>query len=248
MKKILIIAGSDSIGGAGVQADIITVNHFGCHATTAITAITAQDVNGVYDTLYLPEKIVRSQIEVILRHDISAVKIGMLGSVEIAKLVHEILSGVKIPIILDPVLISTSGFMLIDDDAFSFVRGELIKIAYLITPNIREAEVLTKKKINNKDDMIDAAKVLSSMGAKNVLIKGSHINTESITDILITEEKKIIEFNHDRIQTGTTHGTGCRLSSAVACLVGSGFDLRQSIEKSIEFVANEISLMNRFMI
>jgi hydroxymethylpyrimidine kinase/phosphomethylpyrimidine kinase len=245
IKKILIIAGSDSIGGAGVQADIRTVNYFKCHATTAITAITAQDIYGVYDTYYLPEKIVRSQIEVILKHDISAIKIGMLGNKEIIQTVYDLLKDKKIPIILDPVFISTSGFMLIENDAFSIMKNKIIEIAYLITPNIKEAEILSGRKINNKEDMIDVGIFLLSMGAKNILIKGSHLNTDKIivTDILITEKKEIFEFSHNRIQINTTHGTGCRLSSAIACLVGSGIELKESIKTSIDFISKEISYM-----
>ena len=174
--KILIIAGSDSSGGAGIQADIKTVTALGSYAMTAITAVTAQNTTGVNSVIALPPKEIQKQI-IFTSKDIKpdAIKIGMLHSSKVILSVIKALNKIKTKkIILDPVMVAKGGFKLIDDKAIKILRDKLIKKVFLITPNIPEAEILTNMKINNLDDMIESANILLSFGVKNILIKGGH--------------------------------------------------------------------------
>ena len=187
--KILIIAGSDSSGGAGIQADIKTVTCLGSYAMTAITAITSQNTTGVKSVVAVPPSEIKKQI-VFTVNDIKpdAIKIGMLHSTEVIKKVIESLKKTKTrKIILDPVMVAKGGAKLINDKAIIFLKKNLIKKVSLITPNIPEAEILSNYKINNKEDMILAANELLKCGAKNVLIKGGHLKSKKIIDIFITD-------------------------------------------------------------
>ena len=183
--KILIIAGSDSSGGAGIQADIKTVTSLGSYALTAITAVTIQNTLGVKSVISLPLNDIKDQI-IYTAKDIKpdAIKIGMLHSKNVIKKVLETLKILKIKkIVLDPVMVAKGGAKLINKSAIEILRKDLIKKVYLVTPNIPEAEVLANMKINNKEDMILAANRLISYGAKNVLIKGGHLNSKKVIDI-----------------------------------------------------------------
>ena len=239
--KILIIAGSDSSGGAGIQADIKTVTALGCYAMTAVTAITAQNTTGVKSIVAIPPKEISNQILFTIK-DIKpeAIKIGMLHSVDVIKNVIDCLKKIKTKkIVLDPVMIAKGGAKLISNKAIEFLEKKLIKHSFLITPNIPEAEVLSKIKINTHEDMIYAGSILINNGAKNVLIKGGHLKSRFVRDVLINK-KEIKIFKNKRIETKNTHGTGCTLSSAIATFLSCGKPLKKSCELGIKYVNQAI--------
>ena len=188
--KVLIIAGSDSSGGAGIQADIKTVTALGSYAMTAITAVTAQNTRGVKKITSIPTKNVQKQITMIL-DDIgtNAVKIGMLHNTSIIKCVYSILKKYKLKnVVLDPVMVAKSGTKLINNNSIKHLKKLLLPLSNLVTPNIPEAEVLTGYSISNKEDMIRAAKKILNMGSENVLLKGGHLKNKMIFDILATKQ------------------------------------------------------------
>ena len=239
--KILIIAGSDSSGGAGIQADIKTVTALGSYAMTAITAVTVQNTTGVKSILPITPKKISDQIEFTSK-DIKpdAIKIGMLHSAEVIKSVIRSLDLIKVKkIILDPVMIAKGGAKLIDDKAVDLLKNELIKKVTLITPNIPEAEILTNSKIKTKEDMILAASILINLGAKNVFIKGGHLDSKVVQDIFINK-KEIMLIKNKRITTRNTHGTGCTLSSAISTFFACGKTLKRSCELATKYVNNSI--------
>jgi hydroxymethylpyrimidine/phosphomethylpyrimidine kinase len=239
--KILIIAGSDSSGGAGIQADIKTVTALGSYAMTAITAITIQNTTGVKSIVPIDPRKISSQIEFTSK-DIKpdAIKIGMLHSSNVIKSVISSLEKIKIKkIILDPVMIAKGGARLIDNKAVKLLKNQLFQKVSLITPNIPEAEILTGTKIKNGDDMIFAANILIKLGAKNVFIKGGHLKSEIVQDIFLNKsEMKIIK--NRRIATNNTHGTGCTLSSAITTFFSCGKTLKKSCELATKYVNNSI--------
>ena len=239
--KILIIAGSDSSGGAGIQADIKTVTALGGYAMTAITAVTSQNTTGVYSVIPIQPKEIEKQI-LFTSRDIKpdAIKIGMLHSSKVILSVLKYLKKIiQNKIILDPVMVAKGGFKLIDNRAINVLRNKLIKKVYLITPNIPEAEILTKTKIKNLDDMKFAANILLNYGVKNVLIKGGHIKTKILQDVFLNK-REIKIFSNKRIITKNTHGTGCTLSSAITTFLACGKKLNKSCELGIKYVNQSI--------
>jgi hydroxymethylpyrimidine/phosphomethylpyrimidine kinase len=245
--KILIIAGSDSSGGAGIQADIKTVTALGSYAMTAITAITSQNTNGVKSIQSINPAEISTQIEFTSK-DIKpdAIKIGMLHSVGVINAVLKSLNKIKVEkIILDPVMIAKSGTKLVDNRAIKILKLKLIKKVSLITPNIPEAEILTKTKINSVEDMVDSAKILMSLGAKNVLIKGGHLKSKIMQDIFLNKNE-IFAFKNKKIHTKNTHGTGCTLSSAIATYYSCGKTLKKSCEMAIKYVNHSIGTGLRY--
>ena len=239
--KILIIAGSDSSGGAGIQADIKTVTSLGGYAMTAITAVTAQNTTGIKSVISINPKDITKQILFTCK-DIkpNGIKIGMLHSSQVINSVINALGKIKSSkIVLDPVMVAKGGARLINQSAIKTLKDKLIKKVYLITPNIPEAEILTKIKIKKLDDMIDAASVLLNLGAKNVLIKGGHTNAKYIEDILLNK-KEIKIFKNKKIKTKNTHGTGCTLSSAITTFLSCGKPLKKSCELGIKYVNQAI--------
>ena len=239
--KVLIIAGSDSSGGAGIQADIKTVTALGSYAMTAITAITAQNTTGVKSIIPINSQDILNQI-IFTSRDIKpdAIKIGMLHSSKVINSVINALNKIKISkIILDPVMIAKSGARLIDNKAINILKNKLIKKVSLITPNIPEAEVLTNTKINSTDDMIYAANILLNKGAKNILVKGGHLNTSFVQDIFVNKNEIII-FKNKKITTKNTHGTGCTLSSAITTFYSCGKTLKKSCELGVKYVNHAI--------
>ena len=239
--KVLIIAGSDSSGGAGIQADIKTVTALGSYAMTAITAITAQNTTGIKSIIPINSQDILNQI-IFTSKDIKpdAIKIGMLHSSKVINSVINALNKIKISkIILDPVMIAKSGARLIDNKAINILKNKLIKKVSLITPNIPEAEVLTNTKINSTDDMIYAANILLNKGAKNILVKGGHLNTSFVQDIFVNKNEIII-FKNKKITTKNTHGTGCTLSSAITTFYSCGKTLKKSCELGTKYVNNAI--------
>jgi hydroxymethylpyrimidine/phosphomethylpyrimidine kinase len=239
--KVLIIAGSDSSGGAGIQADIKTVTSLGSYAMTAITAVTAQNTTGVNSIVCIKPKEIFKQI-IFTCKDIKpdAIKIGMLHSPSVIKAVISALLKIKVSkIVLDPVMVAKGGTKLINDRAIFTLKKYLIKRTFLITPNIPEAEVLTKMKIKNSEDMIRSAHILIKLGAKNVLIKGGHLASKTMQDVLVS--KKIVKiFKNKKYLTKNTHGTGCTLSSAVATFLSCGKLLNKSCELGIKYVNEAI--------
>ena len=239
--KVLVIAGSDSSGGAGIQADIKTVTSLGGYAMTAVTAITAQNTTGVKSIVSINPKEVNKQIT-FSSNDIKpdAVKIGMLHSVKVIRSVIKSLDQIKVrKIVLDPVMVAKGGAKLIDNKAINLLKSTLIKKVLMITPNIPEAEILTKTKIITKEDMIFAANKLIGLGAKNVLIKGGHLKHKNVIDILINK-KDIKIFKSERHKTKNTHGTGCTLSSSVTTFLSCGKTVKKSCELGIKYVNSAI--------
>jgi hydroxymethylpyrimidine/phosphomethylpyrimidine kinase len=239
--KILIIAGSDSSGGAGIQADIKTVTALGSYAMTAITAVTIQNTTGVKSIVSIEPKKISEQIEFTSK-DIKpdVIKIGMLHSSNVIKSVIHSLDLIKAKkIILDPVMIAKGGEKLIDDEAIQLLKTALIKKVSLITPNIPEAEILTRTKIKTKEDMIFAATILIELGAKNVFIKGGHLDSKIVQDIFVNK-KEIHIIKNRRIATSNTHGTGCTLSSAISTFFACGKTLKRSCELATMYVNNSI--------
>ena len=239
--KVLIIAGSDSSGGAGIQADIKTVTAFGSYAMTAVTAVTAQNTRGVKKIVPISMQTLKKQIIMIL-NDIGtdAVKIGMLHNTSIIKCVYKILKKYKLKnVVLDPVMIAKGGAKLINNSSVSHLKKLLFPLCNLVTPNIPEAEVLTGYSILNKEDMIKAAKKILSMGPKNVLLKGGHLKNNMIFDILATK-KEIKIFKKRKIKTKNTHGTGCTLSSALATCLSQKKSILESCKMSVRYVNKAI--------
>ena len=239
--KILIIAGSDSSGGAGIQADIKTVTSLGSYAMTAITAITVQNTKGVKSVIPIPPHEIKNQI-VYTSKDIKpdAVKIGMLHSSEVVKQIILSIKQMKFKkIILDPVMIAKGGSKLIDNNAIKILKTKLIKKVSLITPNIPEAEVLTGIKIRNKEDMIFAANKLINIGAQNVLIKGGHLKSKKVVDIFLSKTKFKV-FLSLRHNTKNTHGTGCTLASAITTFYSCGKSIFKACDLGIKYVNSAI--------
>ena len=235
--KILIVAGSDSSGGAGIQADIKTVTALGSYAMTAITAVTSQNTTGVKSITGINSKEIFNQIIFTckdLRPD--AIKIGMLHSSEVIKIVIKALEIIKVKkIVLDPVMVAKGGAKLIDIEAIQLLKSKLIKKVSLITPNIPEAEILTKTKIMTKEDMIYAGNKLIELGAKNVLIKGGHLKSKKVEDIFLNNSD-YKSFISPRYKTKNTHGTGCTLSTAITTFFSCGKSIKKACELGIKYV------------
>ena len=245
--KVLIIAGSDSSGGAGIQADIKTVTALGSYAMTAITAVTSQNTTGVTSIATISPREISKQIEFTSK-DIKpdSIKIGMLHSVGVVNAVLKSLNKINVKkIILDPVMIAKGGAKLINSRSIKILKSKLIKKVSLITPNVPEAEILTKIKISSTNDMIYAAKILLNLGAKNVLIKGGHLKSRIIQDIFLNKNEISI-FENKKIYTKNTHGTGCTLSSAIATYYSCGKTLKKSCEMAIKYVNHSIGTGPRY--
>ena len=238
--RVLIIAGSDSSGGAGIQADIKTCAAFGAYSSTAITAVTAQNTMGVQQVEIMPAELVRAQIRSVLS-DIGAdvIKIGMLGSAEIIEVVAEEIEDSDAFIILDPVMVATSGDALLEDKAIETLKTKLLPLADLITPNVPEAEILTGIKIDDVDDLTKAGDALLKMNVYAALMKGGHLKGKSVVDVLVSEEGANI-MSGPRIHSRHTHGTGCTLASAVAACMAQGAPLEQAVMTAREFVFQAI--------
>ena len=239
--KVLIIAGSDSSGGAGIQADIKTVTALGSYAATAVTAVTSQNTKGVQGITAISTKNIQKQITMVL-DDIgaNAIKIGMLHNTSIIKCIYRILKKYKIQnIVLDPVMNSKGGVKLDNKNSIQYLKKLLLPLCDIVTPNIPEAEVLTGNSILNKEDMIEAAKKIINMGAKNVLLKGGHLKNKMIFDILASK-KEIKIFPKRKIKTRHTHGTGCTLSSALATCLSQKKSIYKSCKISLRYVDKAI--------
>jgi len=239
--RLLIIAGSDSSAGAGLQADLKTAQSFGVYAQTAITAVTAQDTNTVHAVHLLPPELVRAQITAAL-NDIGAdtIKIGMLGSGAIAAAVADALKDNDLPLVLDPVLLSSSGTMLLDEEGIAILKTRLIPRATLLTPNLPEAEALTGILPKSDHSLRNAAQAFRILGAHNILFKGGHGAGDTVRDILVMGEKQTI-FESRRQQTRHTHGTGCTLATVIACGLALQLSLPDAVAKAHAYVQNALN-------
>ena len=241
MHIALTIAGSDSGGGAGIQADLKTFHRFGVFGTSAITAVTAQNTLGVADWVALPASFVRRQIDCVVA-DLrpAAVKSGMLGTADV---VDAVASAVRehrlIPFVLDPVMVATSGDPLVDASAVAAIRDRLIPSSQLVTPNLDEVAVLLGKRPRDDDDMARAAEwIVVELGAHAALVKGGHLAGDDVVDVLFDGSARA--WRRPRLRTTNTHGTGCTLSSAIAARLALGDTLRDAIDAALAFVHRAI--------
>jgi hydroxymethylpyrimidine/phosphomethylpyrimidine kinase len=236
--RVLVIAGSDSGGGAGIQADIKTITALGAFAATAITALTAQNTLGVHGVMAVPVDFIRQQIEVVMS-DIGAdvIKIGMLGDAQTIEAVCDALAAYApgVPVVLDPVMVAKGGHALLESTAVAVLRRRLLPMAAIITPNLPEAEALTGLSIGSETEMRTAATALLALGAPAVLLKGGHLASDTVTDLLASAAG-VEAFAAPRIETRHTHGTGCTTASAVAAGLAQGMSLRDSVVRARAFV------------
>ena len=240
--RVLLCAGSDSGGGAGIQADIKTVTALGCFAATAITALTSQNTKGVFNVLDIPTSFLRQQMTVVLE-DIGAdvIKTGMLHNAEVIRTISNTLEnlGDSSSLVIDPVMIAKGGHSLLQTSAIDALKNELIRKADVLTPNIPEAEVLAGIEITSVDDMRRAGECLLDLGPKSVLIKGGHLKDDTLTDILLTQSEEKL-YSSPRLKTVHTHGTGCTLASAVAAGIAQGLELQFATERARKYVFEAI--------
>ena len=251
-KTVLVIAGSDPSGGAGIQADLKTLTSFGVYGMTAITALTEQNTNGVFDILEIPIDFVVKQINCCLSDiNANAVKIGMLHSADLISAVLEalfnnnIVSNKKVNIVLDPVMVAKGGHKLLKENAIDALKN-FIKVAQpILTPNIPEAEILTGIKINNLKDMKNVGKEIINLGASHVILKGGHMKARVMTDLLINSSE-IHSIETSKIITNHTHGTGCTMASALSASLAKSIDIRHSFEIAHKYVNNAIKTNPKF--
>ena len=251
-KTVLVIAGSDPSGGAGIQADLKTLTSFGVYGMTAITALTEQNSNGVFDILEIPIDFVVKQINCCLSDiNANAVKIGMLHSADLISAVLEalfnnnIVSNKKVNIVLDPVMVAKGGHKLLKENAIDALKN-FIKVAQpILTPNIPEAEILTGIKINNLKDMKNVGKEIINLGASHVILKGGHMKARVMTDLLINSSE-IHSIETSKIITNHTHGTGCTMASALSASLAKSIDIRHSFEIAHRYVNNAIKTNPKF--
>ncbi len=241
--RALTIAGSDSGGGAGIQADLKTFSALGCFGMSVITALTAQNTTEVSGIYPVSPEFIGMQIDAVLS-DIGAdvIKIGMLHSPEVIEVVANRLKKYKCTsIVLDPVMIAKSGDKLLKDDAINALKTQLIPLATIVTPNLPEASVLLGRPVETKDMMHKACKDLSNLGCNNVLLKGGHLADNQIVDFLQTEkDKPVIELEEKKIATKNSHGTGCTISSAIAAYMARGNDIVNSVKKAKAYITGAL--------
>ena len=240
MKHVLTIAGSDTCGGAGVQADLKTFSAQGTYGMSVITAVTVQNTQAVYDCQDIDPKIIRAQIDAIFNDiKVSAVKIGMVSQIDTINAIADKLEEYQPEnVVVDPVMISKSGFDLMQPDAKETLIRRLLPLAYVVTPNLPEAEVITGMKIDDLPSMEKAAKAIYAMGPKNVLIKGGHL-ADDATDLLY-DGKNILTLHSDRIPTKNTHGTGCTLSSCIAANLAKGKSVEEAVKTAKKYITTAI--------
>ncbi len=241
--RVLIVAGSDSGGGAGIQADIKAVTALGGFAMTAVTALTAQNTQGVTGIHEVPPDFVGEQMRVVLT-DLGAdcIKLGMLHRPDVIDAVMTELatSAPGVPIVADPVMVAKGGHSLLADEAQTALRERVIPAATVITPNIPEAEVLIGGNIETDADMEQAAQTLKDLGPEAVLLKGGHLSGEKLVDVLVDRDGAVHRFEDTRIDTPNTHGTGCTLASATACGVAQGLPLQEAVARARTYVRRAI--------
>ncbi len=242
-RRVLTIAGSDSGGGAGIQADLKTFAANGCYGMSVITALTAQNTQGVTGIHPVPVDFVARQLDAVFS-DIGAdaVKIGMLFSPELIETVARKLGEYRISrIVLDPVMVAQSGDKLLQDDAVEALKTHLIPLAEILTPNVPETEVLLGRKMSAADGLAGAAAELTRLGCRNVLVKGGHLDGETSDDCLyLGDGARIVTLPGARVATRNNHGTGCTLSSAIAAFIAGGDDVETAVRRAKEYIAGAI--------
>ena len=238
--KLLIIAGSDSGGGAGIQGDIKTACAHGVYASTAITALTAQNTQGVSGIFDVSANFVAEQISLVLE-DIGAdaIKLGMLNNAGVISAIEHVIGNLEIPIVLDTVMVAKGGALLLKTNAVNGLKSKLIPLAKIVTPNLPEAEILSGIKIRTLEDMIKAGHIILELGCHAVLVKGGHLWSSVIYDVVITRNKYEV-FQQDKIDTPHTHGTGCALATAIACHLANGLDIFTAVDYARQYVFNAI--------
>lgn len=241
MKHVLTIAGSDTCGGAGIQADLKTFSAQGTYGMSVITAVTVQNTQGVFGCQDIEPEIIRGQIDAIFTDiTVSAVKIGMVSKIETINAIADKLEEYQaVNVVVDPVMISKSGFDLMQPEAKETLIRRLIPLAYIVTPNLPEAEVITGMKIDDLQSMEAAARAIHAMGAKNVLLKGGHLAGDA-TDLLF-DGTHVIKLESERIATKNTHGTGCTLSSAIAANLAQGKDVVEAVRIAKAYITTAIA-------
>ena len=242
MQIALTIAGSDSGGGAGIQADLKTFHRFGVFGTSVITAITAQNTLGVTNWMAVSLELITQQIDAVAE-DLrpAAIKSGMLADADVVRTVRDgIVRHSLAPYVLDPVMVATSGDPLLAPDAVRAISRELLPLAELVTPNLDEARILTGIDVNDVDEMSEAARILVRQGAQAALVKGGHLSGDEAIDVLAIRDDLHV-FRHPRIDTRHTHGTGCTLSSAITAHLALGHSLLESVQLSLDFVHRAIA-------
>ena len=241
MNSVLTIAGSDSSGGAGIQADIKTIMAHNLFAQSAITALTAQNTTGVFGVVDIDPDFVSQQIRVVfddIRPD--AVKIGMVSSAAIVDAIAQTLREVGARnIVVDPVMVATSGAKLISDDAITALVGELVPLADVVTPNMPEAALLAQCDISTHDDMAAAARAILAMGSANVLVKGGH-DADTADDVLVSADGTEHWLRAAHVDTPNTHGTGCTLSSAIACGLANGLTVKDAVASAKAYITGAL--------
>ena len=241
--RVLICAGSDSGGGAGIQADIKAVTCLGGFAMTAITALTAQNTEGVHDVYDVHEEFIAKQIELVLK-DLGAdcIKTGMLHSIPVIETVHKALAELApdTPLVVDPVMVAKGGHPLLEPQALDAMKRRMVARATVLTPNIPEAELLTARKIANRDDMLRVGEVLLKLGPKHVLMKGGHMEGDELIDILVSADAEPVTFRSERIDTVHTHGTGCSTASAMAAGIAQGLSVEDAVSRARDYVRKSI--------
>lgn len=238
--KVLIIAGSDPGGGAGVQGDIKTAMAHGVYSQAVITALTSQntkEVSGIFD---VTANFVAEQISLAME-DIGAdaIKIGMLNNSAVISAIESEIGGTEIPIVLDTVMVAKGGAFLLKENAVNALKAKLIPLAKIVTPNIPEAEILAGIKIRKLDDMLQAGKNILNYGCHSVLIKGGHLRGQAVYDVIMTRTKFEV-FSHEKIDTKNTHGTGCAMATALACQLARGKDIFTAVDKARQYVISAI--------
>jgi hydroxymethylpyrimidine/phosphomethylpyrimidine kinase len=240
--RVLIVAGSDSGGGAGIQADIKTVTALGGYAATAVTALTAQNTEGVFGVVPVDPDFIRRQMTLVLE-DIGAdaIKTGMLHDAAVIEAVSDVLDGLddRIPVVVDPVMVAQSGASLLESDAVQTLARRLAPRATLLTPNVHEAERLTGLTIRSVADMKHAAGMILTIGCKAVLLKGGHLGGDTVVDVLAREEE-VVQFENLRIDTPHLHGTGCTLASAIATGLAQGLSLHKAYRRARAYLQEAI--------
>ncbi|MGN7987872.1 bifunctional hydroxymethylpyrimidine kinase/phosphomethylpyrimidine kinase [Pedobacter sp. 22226] len=241
--NVLTVAGSDSGGGAGIQADLKTFSALGCFGTSVITAITAQNTMGVRAVHGIPAEMIKDQLQAVLE-DIApvAIKIGMINRAEVVQVIEKELKAYtkQVPVILDPVMVATSGHRLIEPDTINELIARLFPIVSLVTPNIDEAIILADQEIHNLDDMIAAGRKIIEKGAKAVLVKGGHLAGPVIYDVFIAGNDAPVILESAFINSKNLHGTGCTLSSAIAAEMAKGNDLLAAIKNAKNYISNAL--------
>lgn len=241
--RVLICAGSDSGGGAGIQADIKTTTCLGGFAMTAITALTAQNTEGVFGVYDVPEAFITKQIALVLK-DLGAdcVKTGMLHSIPVIETVHKALEELApdTPLVVDPVMVAKGGHPLLEPQALDAMKHRIVARATILTPNIPEAELLTATKIADRDDMLRVGDALLKFGPKHVLMKGGHMEGDTLLDILLSADAEPVIFSSERIDTVHTHGTGCTTASAIATGIAQGLSVADAVRRARAYVRKSI--------